>query len=265
MTAVAAADMPARRTILEATAALCLGLLLAAVGPYGTFGQAPLSERLVYWIGVVLIAFVVYRPACSVGERLARSVQLAPASGWAAAVVLASFPITLFVWLASFRHTPSLWPSFSEYVQFYWSVILIGAGLMLVVWLVRQSIAGPPAAPVELTAAAPSAAAAPLRPQLLDRLPPQLGDELIALETEDHYVRVHTGRGNDLLLIRMRDAVAETAGIEGAQVHRCWWIARAAVTGIERRDRRLTIKLSNGLEVPISRERNGALPAWLKG
>ena len=260
MSAGMTADVRVRTAVIETSAAVCVGLLLAAVGPFGTFGQAPISERLVYWIGVVLIAFIVYRPACGLCERLARSLRLAPAFGWSAAVVIASFPLTLLVWLASYRHTPSLWPSFTEYVQFYGSVILIGAGLMLVVWLVRRGSGGSAQAPPE---APPAPAPVLLRPRLLDRLPPKLGDELIALEMEDHYVRVHTSRGSHLLLMRMRDAIAELDGTEGAQVHRSWWVARDGVTRVDRQGRRLAIGLSNGLEVPVSRERKPSLPAWV--
>jgi hypothetical protein len=265
VSAAVTADVRVRTAVLETTAALCVGLLLAAVGPYGTFGQAPIGERMVYWMGTILIAFVVYRPACSLGERLAHSLSLAPAFGWFAAVVLATFPLTLLVWLASYRHTPSLWPSFTDYVHFYGSVVLIGAGLMLVVWLVRRGsgTAGQPGAEAVLPDVSEPACKPP-RPRLLERLPATLGDEIAALEMEDHYVRVHTSRGSDLLLMRMRDAVAELDEVEGAQVHRSWWVARSAVARVERHGRRLAIKLSNGLQVPVARERNGALPAWLK-
>lgn len=264
MSATVATHVQARTAVLEVTSALCVGLLFAAVGPFGTFGQAPISERLVYWVSVILIAFVVYRPVCSLGERLARSIRLAPAFGWCAAVMLASFPLTLLVWLASYRHTPSLWPSSAEYLQFFGSVILIGAGLMLVVWLVRRASAdaGLPEVRTALPRASP-AAFAPPRPRLLERLPSRLGEEIVALEMEDHYVRVHTSRGSDLLLMRMRDAVAELDAIEGAQVHRSWWVAQSAVARVERQGRRLTIELANGQQVPVSRERNGLLPVWV--
>jgi hypothetical protein len=264
MTTEAIAGLRTRTAVIETVAALCAGLLLAAVGPFGTFSQAPLSERLVYWIGVILVAFIVYRPACSVGERLTARLQLSPAFGWSAAVVIATFPVTLLVWLASYRHTPSLWPSLTEYVQFYASVILIGAGLMVVIWLVGR---GSTKSAFPLVALAPpvaSAASPPFRPRLLDRLPPRLGAELVALEMEDHYVRVHTGRGNHLILMRLRDAVAELDGVEGAQVHRSWWVARSAVMRVKRQGRRTVIELTNGLQVPVPRERNASLPPWLK-
>jgi hypothetical protein len=258
MSFAATSDRHTRSLVIETVTVLGVGLMLAAVGPYGTFAQAPLSERLIYWIGVILMAFLVYRPACRAGERLALRLQLSEAFGWTAAVVLASLPLTLIVWLASFRHTPSLWPSFAEYVEFYASVFLIGAGLMLVVWLVRRAdsfAAGPAEARMPALAA--------IRPRLLDRLPAKLGEELIALEMEDHYVRVHTRGGSHLLLMRMRDAIAELDGVDGAQVHRSWWVARSAVARVERQGRRVAIELDNGLEVPVSRERSGSLPAWV--
>lgn len=263
--AVAAVPAPAsglRTAALELSATLFVGLLLAAVGPYGTFGQAPIAERLVYWIAVILIAFLVYRPACAGGERLAERIGLSAAFGWSIAVIAASFPLTLIVWLASYRHTPSLWPSFAEYVGFYGSVFPIGAGLMLVIWLVDRATTRPAPQPWPL----PPVAAEPLppaRPRLLGRLPSKLGDRLIALEMEDHYVRVHTDRGSHLLLMRMRDAVAELDGLDGAQVHRSWWVAREAVAAVERDGRRASLTLANGLEVPVSRERRRSLPDWL--
>jgi hypothetical protein len=192
-------------------------------------------------------------------------IGLSKGFAWTAAVVAASLPLTLLVWLASFRHTPSLWPSFSEYVGFYGSVILIGAGLMLVIWLVDQAgiyrMVHQPGAVVPAPGSAEPAA--PAQPRLADRLPPKLGLEILALQMEDHYVRVHTSRGNALLLLRMRDAVAELDRLEGAQVHRSWWVAREAVLSVERDGRRASLTLTNGLRVPVSRERRGVLPDWL--
>jgi hypothetical protein len=252
---------------------LILGILLAAVGPYGTFAQASVTERIVYWVGVVLIAFAVYRPSCAVAARAALRVGFSAKVAWTAAVFAMSFPLTLLVWLASYRHTPSLWPSVTEYVGFYGSVVLIGGGLMLVVWLVRR--ASQPLQPVGATAAADDVTGTAAKPddelavapsissRLVSRLPLELQSEVLALQMEDHYVRVHTELGNTLLLMRMRDAVSEMEGIEGAQVHRTWWIARTAAQSLTRAGRRASVELRNGLRVPISRERMQSLPKWI--
>ena len=263
---VALSPLHLRTAALEAIAILAAGAILAIVGPYGTFSQADLAERMVYWIGVILIAFLLYRPACAVAARTARRLDLPEGLGWAAAVLIGTFPVTLVVWLASYRHTPSLWPTFGEYVGFYGSVIVIGGGLMLLVWLVDRAAsaavtaAAPAPAPLHFSPE-PVPATTPLgEPPILARMAPALRGELLALEMEDHYVRVHTSRGSSLLLMRMGDAVAASGDVPGVQVHRSWWVARAAVERFDRDGRKARITLCNGLIVPVSRERLSDLP-----
>ena len=100
-----------------------------------------------------------------------------------------------------------------------------------------------------------SAVPAPPKPvRFLERLPLRLrGADLHAIEAEDHYLRLHTSRGQDLILMRLGDAVDELEGLEGAQVHRSWWVARAAIDGVRRGDGRAVLTLKDGVEVPVSR------------
>ena len=79
-------------------------------------------------------------------------------------------------------------------------------------------------------------------PRFLERLPLGLRDaELWAVEAEDHYLRVHTARRQELILMRLSDAVNELQGIEGAQTHRSWWVARGAVRDVKCADSRATL------------------------
>lgn len=99
-------------------------------------------------------------------------------------------------------------------------------------------------------------------PRFLDRLPAKLhGAELWAVEAEDHYLRLHTSLGEDLLLLRLSDAIAELEGIAGAQTHRSWWIARHAVIASETSNGRAMLCLKNGTKVPVSRSYMRALRA----
>ena len=66
-------------------------------------------------------------------------------------------------------------------------------------------------------------------------------------------MRAHTAIGSDLVLTPMKDAIAELVGVEGMQVHRSWWVARAAVLQPLSEGRKLSLRLSNGLEAPVSR------------
>jgi DNA-binding LytR/AlgR family response regulator len=88
---------------------------------------------------------------------------------------------------------------------------------------------------------------------------------ILALEAEDHYVRVHTPQGSELILIRLADAIAEMGQVDGARTHRSWWVARAAVTAARKAEGRATLTLSNGAEAPVSRNALSELTAkgWL--
>jgi DNA-binding LytR/AlgR family response regulator len=91
-------------------------------------------------------------------------------------------------------------------------------------------------------------------PKFLARLPPKLqGADLYAVEAEDHYLRLHTSLGQDLILMRLADAIVELEGLEGAQTHRSWWVARGAVATAERFDGRAVLTLKDGAEAPVSR------------
>jgi DNA-binding LytR/AlgR family response regulator len=75
----------------------------------------------------------------------------------------------------------------------------------------------------------------------------------MALETEDHYLRVHAAGGSALILMRMADAVALLDPRLGAQVHRRWWVAEAAVTGVRAEGQKLFLCLMDERLVPVGR------------
>ena len=56
--------------------------------------------------------------------------------------------------------------------------------------------------------------------RFLDRLPPELGRDLVCLRMADHYVEVFTTSGSTLILMRFADAVAELESAGGLRVHR---------------------------------------------
>ena len=47
--------------------------------------------------------------------------------------------------------------------------------------------------------------------------------------------------------------------MEGVQTHRSWRVARAAIVGVVGDGRKLRLRLTGGLEAPVSRARIGAL------
>jgi len=89
-------------------------------------------------------------------------------------------------------------------------------------------------------------------PTFLARIKPELGSTVLALAAEQHYLRVYTTLGNDLILYRFADAVREM-GARGVQVHRSYWVAKDAGASTEMDATKAQIVLKNGLKVPVSR------------
>ena len=108
-------------------------------------------------------------------------------------------------------------------------------------------------------AAAPAGASASsadqagrLQARFLERLPPEVGRDVIYLKVSGHYITVVTTAGSGMLLMRFADAVAELEGA-GMQVHRSFWVAFRHVTEVEQRDGRTVVCLTGGEVVPVSR------------
>ncbi len=86
-----------------------------------------------------------------------------------------------------------------------------------------------------------------------------------ALRGEDHYVRVVGEAREELILMRLRDAIERLGDADGLRVHRSWWVAKDAVISVRRDGRTAVITLAGGHEVPVARDMMPHLRAagWL--
>ncbi|HYC02063.1 MAG TPA: LytTR family DNA-binding domain-containing protein [Azospirillaceae bacterium] len=251
-----------------------LTLLLALLGPYGTFDDMTLGRRLAYWGTAIGLNALQIGLLDALFRRLPATMGL-PVWGRATLVaLLASVPATFEVLFLEqlLRPGRDLVSTPMAALYLYFHVALVTLGINLPVTMLqdrtgtRAAPAGPvPVAPTASPAAPPQAPTAPV--PFLRRIPPHLGEELLALEMEDHYLRIHTALGSDLILCRLSDALAELAAMDGMRVHRSFWVARAAVASARREEGRATLRLSNGMEVPVSRTFLPAVRAagWLDG
>jgi len=258
--------MPTARTLLiELTIIIGLGLLLALLGPFGSF-EAPLADRLLYWLGLGVGGYLLFRPTMRSASEVARRLDLPEPATWIAGWLLATLPMSLIVWLVTPGGGEGV-PTLAELLPVYGNVAVVSAAVTLVFWFVsrpeRETLRPLGSSPAPAPA---SGGEGVTLPRFFDRLPPHLGRELLALEMEDHYVRAHTAAGSALLLMRMRDAVNELDGVEGLQVHRSWWVARTAVEHEVQDGRNLRLRLRNGLEAPVARNSVPTLRAagWLR-
>lgn len=93
---------------------------------------------------------------------------------------------------------------------------------------------------------------AELPSRFLERLPLEVGRDVIYLKMSDHYVEVVTTAGRCNVLLRFADAVAEL-GDSGVRVHRSYWVAYPHVEGWANRNQRTLLRLTGGHVVPVSR------------
>ena len=96
-------------------------------------------------------------------------------------------------------------------------------------------------------------------PEFAKKLRPELGRNILALEAQEHYIKVHTDQGHELIHYRFGDAVHELTGTPGLQVHRSYWVAEDAVVAVEPVGKSYRLTLRNGLTVPVSLAYRGAL------
>ena len=247
--------------------------VLAFLGPFDTWGRLSWPDRAAFWTLAIGVNWL-FGMIVGIAGGLAIEKRGWPA--WAGVVAggsaIASLPGTGAVWLLVSAWMDYRMTGASELASLYFQVFAIHVALNLLIACfvaARHRRAGTEEGTVgsggteEADAARPPGE--PPGAPFLDRIPARLGRDLLHLHMQDHYVEVHTGEGSDLLLLRFRDALREVGGLDGAQVHRSHWVARAAVAGVERRNGRIALRLVNGRLVPVSRSFAPALRdrGWL--
>jgi hypothetical protein len=230
-----------------------LAVVMAVIGPFGSYTYMSLPIRLLYFVlvGVAFWLLIAAASALLVGRdglrrwplpaRLALAGFLASGPGTASIYVVHG----LLVQPIALRYAPQI---FIE-AAFLSVVISVVLGL-IIEWRLHAE------ADLERARVASvddAGSTAPSAPDFFRRIPPALGRDLMALQMEDHYLRIHTALGSDLILLRLRDALAELGPQRGRQVHRSWWVAEKAVASVERDAGKMILILRNGLRVPVSK------------
>jgi len=241
----------ARKLVVDLSIMTVIGVVLALIGPFGSFAE-PLPYRLVSWVSFAWIGYAIYSPMSYLVDRLYVWLDLPRSMLWLLSVAFATLPMTAIVWAMNFLPRPVPWPTLEQALSSYFYVFLVGGAITAFFYAIETRTQAAEAPVDERPLAEPGEVSDAELP-FIDRIPNHLGTDLIALEMEDHYVRVHTAAGSDLVLMRMRDAVAELGDLEGEQVHRSWWVARSSVEGSRREGRNVRLQLSGGLEAPVSR------------
>lgn len=94
--------------------------------------------------------------------------------------------------------------------------------------------------------------ATPAEPAFFQRFEPPLQGHVLAVQAQEHYVRVITSVGALTTLYRFGDALRELESLPGLQVHRSFWVSDTGVAALKSGRRGLRIVLRNGEQVPVS-------------
>lgn len=146
------------------------------------------------------------------------------------------------------------------YAAIYGEALLI----CLVLALARRGLTRPSLqvallAPAEASASEEQAIGETATNAFLRKHAPALSGGLRALQAEDHYLRLYSEGGSVLILMRLRDAVAELGSGTGWQPHRSFWINLDASLSAEKEGTNWFVRVSSDLRIPVSRANVRAL------
>ena len=230
------------RWLKHLAAIVALSALATLGGPFDTLTRFEPGPRFLYWLGMLSLAWGQWVLLTRLLHRWT-SANPWPAGvvGTVASFLFAALMAVEILWLQ--RWLPEA-PAPSPVRTYLW-IVAITLAICWLTQLLLRLIPHKPWTP----AGQPEAQG---ETQFLKRIPGRIAGRLLSLRAEDHYLRVHTTAGDDLILFRLKDALAELAGTDGMRVHRSFWVARAAVDRVEGKGRKVVLILTNGQRVPVS-------------
>lgn len=229
------------RTPAVWTGMIAAGMILGIAGPFGTAEVMHFVPRVVYWLVLTICSFGL---GSLVGTTVGETLKQAGVSLWLS-VVLAGMAVGIDVTILVMALN---WLVFglSPFDMTY-ALILAGnvIAVSVVVTVATVLFSDQTHKDTSMNAAH--------YPKLLDRFPFDKRGGLISITVQDHYVEITTNTGTELVVMRLVDAIAETAPTAGLQVHRSHWVALDAVHSVRRDGAKAIIALNDGRDIPASR------------
>lgn len=235
-----------KNVAINAAAILSLSVLFTFFAVYDS-DKLSFADRFLFWgstigVGVAVATFVGPWVRTQLLPKYSAALQLIVIS----ALVSLTIPPILFWFDTGFKEA---WPIANWGLQYFLAYVIV----ILVLtgdYIVRMAFK-----PSEMPVAAGDQGKTSIQ-KFLKRLPTTYQDaKLYAISSEDHYLRIHTDRGDELILMRLADAIHELEASDGIQTHRSWWVARDGVAEKKGKNGKQSLLLKCGTEVPISRAR----------
>lgn len=100
------------------------------------------------------------------------------------------------------------------------------------------------------------------RRSFLERLPAAIGQEIVCVSSDLHYLQVRTTQGQAMILGSLQE-VEDAFGAAGLRVHRSHWVATDRVLRLRQRGTQWFAEMQGGHTVPVSRRRRSDVTARL--
>lgn len=235
-----------RRAAAEFALFCAAGVFMALLGPFGS-DRNTLTERFIYWLVLIIGGGVI-------GASLDEAVGRRLGGFWPRLAIdslLMTPAVTLLVAVvAHLMFGADIWRSY--HLTLVFQVFVVCVAVMALRQLAWRELPAMVAATAEPDAD-PTLA---FRQRLSAR---RREATVFAVQAEDHYLRVHTDAGEELITARFADALDELAAAPGFRTHRSWWVAASALEAVRWRRGRGEARLICGLSVPVSRGQAAAL------
>lgn len=239
-----------------------LSVILAVMGPFGSYLSMGFGERFLFW-AVVVSSGTYFSHFLRLGLlKILGNRRHQFSFDAIMSVVFAVFyvpPLTYLVEIVTEGRAPY---SMTGMFGFVFAVTAVLIVIREVLGLNAPGLPGDDdSAPAE-DIAAPQVNPAPdthegvdaaTMPPILERLPEAQRGAVWLISGSDHYVEVRTEGGSSSILLRFTDAMREVEPVPGQRVHRSHWVADAAVARMRRDGKRHFVVLKTGDEVPVSR------------
>lgn len=242
-------------------------LFLTILSPFGTDADLTVPMRFLYWFSVIFGGTAIALTISSAFRRYAKAkTGLSLVLVRSIQVMAASVPITLLVAIMEkWLREPMSW---AHLPQLFVYVATITAVITAASWIVQQHRALRDQ--LENDQAYIKSQSLSNEPHAITRFHLRLDPlfkytEILVLKAEDHYLRVSTSKGTQLIRCNLSEAIDELGALDGQRVHRSFWVARSAILAIRRHGNAYRLIMKDGKTAPLSRRRYSELSKcdWL--
>ncbi len=216
-------------------------LIFTVTGPFGTDLSMPMAVRFFYWLSAQFAGWVTAIVFSVLADALLKPVMRHALTRMMTGAVVAALPIGLWIGFIDWGFLGRMPTTATIFANTAVALPLSSLFCILSYMTLHRDLEAIPRNVSDTS------------PPLLARLKPENRGAILRLSAEDHYTRIVTSRGQELLLLRFSDAIKEVGDTNGLQIHRSHWVADAYVAELRRTNGGLSLLTRDGTLLPISR------------